>query len=243
MPFCLIKTGEVLVKSESLLCFLSEHTLIVFAGASVPTAAAPLPYISHSLWIPVWLEQLLSQHCPLSCLSPSQYTRLKRTVVFLNTCQYFQSTAGGPAPWRGVINNICPISASLHVAGGSGRGRGRALPFLKFTWTCVQTTRRGWATFKVCESAPHPQDNYWDILYTSVYLHSTAFLFFGILVMHISNCFCVILQAGPEYNNCWRLNWCILCTPCAYSFPVSSVWSSVQNPVIQSIAYTYRHIA
>lgn len=32
-------------------------------------------------------------------------------------------------------------------------------------------------------------------------------------------------------------------TDSAYSFPASRVWSFVQNPVIQSIAYTYRRIA
>lgn len=35
---------------------------------------------------------------------------------------------GGPAPWWGVINNICPISVSIHIAAGSGRGRRRVSP-------------------------------------------------------------------------------------------------------------------
>lgn len=50
--------------------------------ASVPTAATPFPNSSQSLWIPSWLQQLLSQHRRLSCLSPAQNTRLRWLFCF-----------------------------------------------------------------------------------------------------------------------------------------------------------------
>ena len=115
------------LNSKSSLCFPSEHTLIVFVEASVPTAAAPLPYISQSLWIPVWLEQLLSQHCPLSCLSPSQNTRLFCFWILVNIFIQPWGVLHNDL-WRGVINNICPILVSLHIAAGSGRERRRVSP-------------------------------------------------------------------------------------------------------------------
>lgn len=94
--------------------FTSLHLNTVSVAASVPTAAAPLPNISQSLWMPLRLEQLLSQHYLLSCLSPSQNTTLKMTVFFLNTCQYFSFYTVGvlchDLRW-GVIDNICPISS------------------------------------------------------------------------------------------------------------------------------------
>lgn len=40
------------------------------------------------------------------------------------------------------------LSNSLHIAGGSGRGKRWVSPFLKFTWTCVQKAWRRRATLK-----------------------------------------------------------------------------------------------
>lgn len=100
---------------KSLLRFLTEHTLILSAWACVPRAAAPLPNISQSLWIPVRLEQLLSQHYPLSCPSPLQNTRLWWLFSFWILVNIFilhwrVGVLCHDSRW-GVINNICPISS------------------------------------------------------------------------------------------------------------------------------------
>lgn len=114
----------------------------VYVGVS-PTASSPLPGISQSPWIPVWLARPLSQHYALSSLS---FTNDCATipVLLLNTCQCFRYTRG-VLKWfimRG-INNILSYLVCLHIATGNGRGKGGWVPFLKFTWTHVQTTVRG----------------------------------------------------------------------------------------------------
>lgn len=150
------------------------------AWVSVPIAAAPLPNISQSLWSPVWLQQLLSQHGSLSCLSPSQNARLW-LFCFWILVNIFILILGGPDLWWGVINNICPIwylfTLRQEVGGGGGGGW---VPFLKFTWTCVQTTWRGRATVKVCESDLPPwtlQTDSYSLAHLS-HIHPSAFMLF-----------------------------------------------------------------
>lgn len=100
-------------QGKSLLRALIEHTLILWTWTFVPTAAAPLPNISQSLWIPVRLEQLLSQHDPPSCLL---HKIPDYSDCLVSEClSIFSLRRGGSVLLqdlrRGVINNICPVSS------------------------------------------------------------------------------------------------------------------------------------
>lgn len=111
-----------------------------------------------TLWIPAWLEQLLSKHSPLSHLSPSQNTRLRWLFCFWIPVNIFIPPRGGSCTimYDEELLTIFVLAwylVTLHEE--VGEGRGVSVPFLKFTWTCVQTAWRGRATFREWVS-PHP---------------------------------------------------------------------------------------
>lgn len=176
--------GQIMLTSVQMLCSLlcAKHFVtlhrrcdatvgIAFCLNALHSCSAPL-HFSLSVWIPVWLEQPLSQHCPLSCLSPSLNTRLRWLFCFWIPVNIFILHWWGvlrPDVWWGVINNICPFYFFLlfffylftlrkAVGEGEGGGGGGWVSFLKFTWTCVQTTLRGRATVKERESVPPKAD-------------------------------------------------------------------------------------
>lgn len=118
-----------------------ECTVILLVLVSVPSATAPLP----SVHVPVDSCVIRVAALTTSLMSPSQNYQTMMIVLFLNTCQCFYSP-------RGVCTRISDEEyfeqylsylMSLYIVAGSERGRGGWVPFLKFTWTCVQTTARG----------------------------------------------------------------------------------------------------
>lgn len=143
---------------KSLLRFLTEHTLILSAWACVPRAAAPLPNISQSLWIPVRLEQLLSQHYPLSCPSPLQNTRLWWLFSFWILVNIFILHRRGSCAMIRDEELLTIFVLFLHIVAGSGKGRRRRvspIPEIHLNLCANKSQRfpwRGRATFKACES-------------------------------------------------------------------------------------------
>ncbi len=112
--------------------------------------------------------------------------------------------------WWGVINNICPNFCLFTLKQEAGEGGGGWVSFLKFTWTCVQTTLRGRATVTERESVPSRQilqANFWDMRTNRGHTHSRLHSFSLAYLPHTHICFCVILQLAPVYNNSWWLYW------------------------------------
>lgn len=135
---------------------------------SALTAAAPLPDISQSLcgFLHDWsscCHNIVLFHVSLLHRIPDS-RRLFCFWILVNV--FILPRQGVIDLWQGVIDNICPISYLFTLrqeAGEGGGGGGGWVPFLKFTWTCVQTTWTGRAAFKVCESAPPRQTWFLDI--------------------------------------------------------------------------------
>lgn len=88
----------------------------------------------------------------------AQHTERWRLFCFWILVNVFHSASSGWSHglWWGAIDNICPSLVSLHITEGSGRRDevGVRAPFLKFTWTRVQTGWRGRAALTVWVS-PH----------------------------------------------------------------------------------------
>lgn len=104
----------------------------------------------------------------------------KMVVLFLNTCQYigFNST-----PWGWVMVVVGGVGGGCTTIHNEelltifvlvwclftlleevGEGRGGWVPFLKFTWTSVQTAWRGRATFKEWVTPPPPTPTKADLV-------------------------------------------------------------------------------
>lgn len=113
----------------------------------------------------------------------------------------FHSAPSGWFPrhnlWRGAINNICPSLVSLHIKEGSRRGKRRVCaPFLKFTWTRVQTAWRGRTTLRAWVSRPTSRRSqdlagkaFWEVVANKSRscAKQRRFFFFGFFLVLLSS--------------------------------------------------------
>lgn len=162
------------------------------------------PFTSpRSPWIPAWLAPFLSKHCPLS--SPLRHKNTRRWWLFcfwILVNIFILTPAGGP--WvtthdEELLKIFVLVWYLFTLQEEVGEGRGGWVPFLKFTWTRVQTAWRGRATLRVSQPPrPLPADLVYRYCRNSfedkvVPTHSYTIFLWHILGKHIWCC--VPLQA------------------------------------------------
>lgn len=175
------------------------------------------PFTSpHSPWIPALLVPLLSKHCPLS--SPLRHKNTRRWWLFcfwILVNIFILTPVGGP--WatthdEELLKIFVLVWYLFTLQEEVGEGRGGWVPFLKFTWTRVQTAWRGRSTLRVWVNPPHPpptnttsrQTWFIDIagivLRTKSFLHTATRFSFGIFWANTSGVVFLSRQFVVYYN-------------------------------------------